>query len=211
MGEAKRRKQGDDALRRSLEEHVPRVSQALRKLATAASGHLGTDCYIHAEIGQLLLKDCGIESSPVYGFAAWRIGSGDGDVVSHSPRDVGHLPPGAEGFSYHAWLESSGFLIDFTTYQLRKKAADLDAADGGRTSVDWCPDFLLLPRYRVHSYKEVAQAAGPGVAYYEARPELVNMLRSRFTLDPTDVQAARLILSNPDVNVFGPNDVAPRG
>ena len=32
--------------------YIPRISSALRRLATAASGNLGSDCYIHAAIAQ---------------------------------------------------------------------------------------------------------------------------------------------------------------
>lgn len=206
MGETTRRRQVARALRGRLEEAAARVSAALRKLATAASGQLGRDCYVHAELGRQLLEDLGLEARRVVGYAAWRVGPGDGDVISHSPHTAGHLPPGTMGFPYHAWLDCQGLLLDFTTYQLRAKAQALDAADGGHTAVEWCPDFLLLERDEVRSYEEVAAAFGPGVAYYEARPELETALAG-FAVDPNDLKAARLILKFPDILVLGPNNL----
>ncbi|WP_129640792.1 MULTISPECIES: hypothetical protein [Steroidobacteraceae] len=193
-----------------LEPAAARVSTALRKLATAASGHLGSDCYIHAELGRVLLADCGFQALRVVGFAAWRVGEGNGDVIAHAPYVKGYLPAGVKGFAYHAWLDCSGFIVDFTTYQLRHKAQELDAMDGGHTTVNWCPAFLLLPKNSIRSYKEVAATLHPGVAYYEARPELERALRTQFTLDPQDVHAARVILANPGMTVLGPNGMARR-
>jgi hypothetical protein len=78
---------------------------------------------------------------------------------------------------------------------------------GGHTEVRWCPDFLLLSPQEIRSYEQVAAALHPGVAYYEANPELEPLLRSGFELDAADLQHARLILQNPHVNVFGPNSL----
>lgn len=207
MGEAKRRKLEARTLRVQLENVVPQVSQALRKLATAASSHLGSDCYVHAELGRALLADLGVTAQRIVGYAAWRVGPGDGDVISHTREVQGYLPAGAQGLAYHAWLQASDFLIDFTTYQLQRKARELDAADGGRTQVDWCPDYLLLPKSELRAYRAVAEAPGPGVAYYESQPQLNQMMSAQFTLDPEDLAAARLILANPEATVAGPNQL----
>lgn len=63
---------GEEAKRRkctvqSLQAAVHEVGTALRKLATAASANLGGDCYLHAELGRLLLADLGIQSRRVVG------------------------------------------------------------------------------------------------------------------------------------------------
>jgi hypothetical protein len=131
MGDARRKKLQAASRATALSAAAQQVSAALRKLASASSGHLGSDCYVHAALGNRLLADLAIETKPVVGFAAWRVGNGDGDVISHTPRTQGHLPAGGRGFAYHAWLDCSGFIIDFTTYQLSQKALTLDAADGG--------------------------------------------------------------------------------
>lgn len=185
---------------------VTRVSGAIRRLATAASGHFGSDCYLHMQLGQVLLADLGFETQPVVGFAAWRVGEGDGDVIAHVPYTPGHLTVVANGYPYHAWLGYHRVVVDFTTYQLKHKAQQLDASDGGCTSVTWCPQFLLLPQFQINTYKKVSAAMHPGMAYYESRPELQEILRPQLPLDPEDVAMARVLVANPDLKVFGPND-----
>ena len=202
-------KRTQSQIRRLVEPAVARISAALKKLATAASGHLGGDCYLHMELGRVLLADIGVASEPALGFAAWRVGAGDGDVISHAPYSQGHAPLGTKAYPYHAWLHCRGFVVDLTTYQLRVKARGLDAADGGHTTVTWCPDYLLLPLKAVKTYRQVAAAPHPGVAYYEARPELDAFLRTRSPPDPADLAVARLIIANPDVDVYGANTPLP--
>ncbi|KVP65575.1 hypothetical protein WJ96_04195 [Burkholderia ubonensis] len=210
MGEARRKRAQAELLaaqRGPLEDAVKKVSHALRRLAEAASASLGADCYTHAELGRVLLADQGFTFQTRVGFAAWRVGRGDGDVLSHVPNVQAYLPAGANGmgFAYHAWLESVDWVVDVTTYQLRRKGQELDAADGGHTSVDWCPDYLLLTRAQVSTYKKVAQAPGPGLAYYESNDDLTVRMAQSYQLDAEDVATARLILSNPDMRVLGPN------
>lgn len=208
MGEARRKRALAQQMtdhRDTLEAAVKQVSHALMRLAAAASASLGADCYMHAEMGRVLLGDLGFEFETLVGYAAWRLGSGDGDVVSHTRNVKGYLPPGAQGFPYHAWLAAGDFLVDFTTYQLRRKAAELDAGDGGHTNVDWCPDYLLLTRAQVMAYRAVAKAPNAGVAYYEADPALLPLLARDYTLDADDVASARIIMRNPDMRVLGPN------
>ncbi len=206
MGKASRRKQNRHG-EVSLNETVAHISTAIRKLVNAAGTHIGSDCFVHAELGRALLADLKIPSRIVVGFAAWRVGPGDGDVISHTSQAKSFLPANQRGFAYHAWLKQDDYLIDFTTYQLRLKAAQLDEADHGLTTVNWCPDYLLLPQRAVRAYTAVAQASDSGVAYYEARPELLRTLDSGFSLDAGDLETARLILAHPQVNVLGPNQL----
>lgn len=192
-----------------LEQHVAKVSLALRKYMLAASSHCGGDCYAHAAFGQALLKDRGIETRLTAGHAAWRIGPNDADVIGHTPEAATVGPTGGPGFGYHCWLEcpalpGKGFVIDFTTYQLRLKAQMLDASDGGRTVVEWCPDYLLLPRENIGSYREVARTPMVGIAYYEEKAGLDALLN--FTFEHEDLRALRLIALNPEGTVvLGPN------
>jgi hypothetical protein len=190
---------------------VASVAFAVRRFATAVSSHLGSDCFLHMELGRHLLAKVGIDANRVVGFAAWRVGCGDGDVISHAPHSPGYAPPGQAAFAYHAWLEFRGVVIDFTTYQLQVKARQLDQADGGQTTVEWCPDFLMLVSEQVQTYRHVAMASFPGVAYYEARPELLAALEPAFVLDPGDLATARLLLAHPELSVFGPNDAQTDG
>lgn len=207
MGESKRKKQQQAVLLPDLQAAVSRVASAIRRLALAASGYLGSDCYLHAEMGRLLLADLGFKATLVSGYAAWRVGPGDGDVISHTLHTQGFLPPGAQGFVYHIWLDCAGFLVDFSTYQLTQKGVSLDIADGGHTEVQWCPPYLLLSRDQVRSYREVAMALNPGVAYYETDDSLVERLGPPFKIDPADLNAARLLMANPEMQALGPNDI----
>ena len=191
----------------NLQSAATRVSAALRKLSTAASSHLGSDCYMHAQLGRVLLADLGVQASLAVGFAAWRIGDGDGAVISHTPYAQVYLPADEKGFAYHAWLDYAGFVVDFTTYQLAYKARKLDAMDGRHTTVAWCPEFLLLPKRSIRSYIEVVNAPHAGVAYYETRPELGLLLQAQSSMDSQDLLAARLLLANPGMTVIGPNDI----
>jgi len=208
MGEARRKRalaQQLESQRGALDAAVKQVSHALRRFAAAASASLGSDCYTHAELGRVLLGDLGFTFETRVGAAAWRVGRGDPDIVSHIPNVRGHLPPGTRGFAYHAWLESRDWLVDFTTYQLRRKGAELDALDGGATNVDWCPDYLLLSRPEILAFHTVRRAPSAGGAFYESSAQLAELMASGYHLDAEDVATARLIMRNPEMKVLGPN------
>lgn len=211
MGQAKIRKIQADNLLRNIEGPVARVGAALRKLATSASAQLGGDCFFHAEMGRTLLSDEGVESRLVVGYAAWRVGHGDSDVIAHGGSSKGLLPEGVTGLTYHAWLEVGDCVIDFTTYSLRLKAQQLDDLDGGNTTAEWCPEYLMIRRSACLSFNEVTQSAGPGVVHYAEQPGLANRLEElageRYELDPEDVKIARIILANPDAAVLGPREM----
>ncbi|MBU9199831.1 hypothetical protein KTD31_00260 [Burkholderia multivorans] len=208
MGEAKRKREQAkqlEARKEALTAAAASVSHAIRRLAEAASAHIGSDCYLHAGLGRVLLADLGFEFQIRVGFAAWRLGPGDGDVISHTPHTQGYLPAGALGFAYHAWLTAGDWLLDFTTYQLARKAQALDAADGGHTTVEWCPDYLLTSTHSIRNYRQVAQASKSGVFYYEASAALAQRMAETSTLDADDIETARVIMRNPEMRVMGPN------
>ena len=97
----------------------------------------------------------GVKTEIAVGFAAWRVGQGDGDVILHIKTDNMIPQPGA--LPYHAWLVSGNYIIDFTTYQLKEKARLLDNMDGGNTQVDWCPQYLLEQTARSRTINDVTQ------------------------------------------------------
>lgn len=229
MGEASRKKKSPqfleaqqkakESLRRLVENDfdvVRRASSALERLATAASSHLGNDCYTHAILGQALLRDAGVETSLAIGFAGWRVGGGDSDMVLHVPLKGVPLTISAEGkgISYHAWLTIDATLpdgqgktiVDLTTYQLREKARQLDLIDSGHTQVDWCPPFLVVNSKQTKSIKQVISDRA-GDAYYEPVPHLESVIKAAaIPLDQEDLAVARLLYANPQINVVGPND-----
>lgn len=182
-----------------------RISSALRRLATAASGNLGSDCYIHAAIAQALLARLGVSSKLVAGYAAWRVGSGDGDVILHAP--LPNMPSQPGSVAYHVWLESNNHLIDFTTYQLRRKAIQMDKLDGGSTTVTWCPDYLCVPKKSVSPFRAVIQLRA-GMYFYKQNTAIENLtISAARPLDDDDVNTAWLLYQNPELSVFGPNNM----
>jgi hypothetical protein len=215
MGEAKRKRMAAQGKNQELTVAVEKVGSALRRLATAASTNLGSDCYLHAALGRALLADFGFEARITAGEAAWRVGPNYCDVIGHTPRAHGitpaSLPPGALVFAYHAWLEIEGVIIDLTTYQLPRKARELDAADGGHTVVDWKPDALVLPLAQLKSYRHLQQSSHAGDAFYEEDPELVTLMAETYELDEDDLNTARLLMANPEIRVIGLNDVKGAG
>lgn len=157
MGEAKRRKGLVDASRAALQAEgqgpeVPaRMAQAVRQVMGSLTYHSGADCLLYAQLTAGLLRSLGIADARIAaGSAAWRVGDGDTDVFAHAREFSGAqlwLQEGAgQAAAFHAWVEvpSLKLLVDFTTWSLRDKARQLDAADGGHTAVNWCPAYLWI-------------------------------------------------------------------
>lgn len=189
---------------------VERLSVALQKLTCSSSLKLGSDCAEHAYLAWHILTENGFDCRVAIGAAAWRIGPNDGDVISHLPRRADILAAkSTKAIPYHAWVETDTEVIDFSTHTLRLKASQLDAQDGGNTTVQWCPDFLLMPKVDIKSYGEVAQAPREGVAFYQEIPGLLDFMKSKGFTEETgaeDLAILRLIFSNPTVHVMGVND-----
>jgi len=204
MGQAKQKRLRSESIDIS---DVERVGDAIRRLATAASEKIGYDCYVHALIGKELLADFSIDAEVAAGYAAWRTGESDGSVIAHTSKVKGYLPPGAQGFAYHAWLVCGTTIIDLTTYQIPRKAAELDAMDGGHTELDWAPALLIADFADVKGYAAVRQGSA-GMFYYERDRRIEKILAETSILDPEDVAHARLVLRNPNLMVIGPNDIA---
>ncbi|WP_425952937.1 hypothetical protein [Ralstonia pseudosolanacearum] len=217
MGEARRKKllQAGAAPALTIEQieqkaGLARISSAIRKLSEAASAHLGRDCYLHASMCREILALKGVESRLVAGFAAWRVGEGNSDVIVHGP--TGNIVPQGGALPYHAWLEIGPaesrhrIILDFTTYQLREKAAQLDLLDGGHTTVSWCPNYLVATAAQLSSLSQVTKDHA-GLFCYQRNEELERGIRDTAGgIDEADLRALILIYENPDVMVFGPND-----
>ena len=177
------------------------ISSALRRLATAASGNFGSDCYMHSALAQNLLARLGFDSTVIVGYAAWRVGNGDSDVIIHAP--LPNMPP-QPGVAFHVWLELGSRLLDFTTYQLPQKAAQLDALDGGTTKVRWNPPYLFAPRSSVSALRNVIQLRA-GMYYYARELELeARVIAAAESLDEDDAETAWLLYQNQGLQVFGP-------
>ncbi|MGY6271843.1 lasso peptide biosynthesis protein [Achromobacter denitrificans] len=205
MGEARRRQvQRAAADAASNKVDFAMVASAVTRLCRATSGELGRDCLTQAVLAAELLKRLGVESEVRVGFAAWRVGDGDGDVVSHIP-NPNYKPRHAREAMYHAWLEVGNQIFDVTTAQLAEKAKALDALDGGTTDVQWAPQFLLIPFGEVSSYQEVAQGL-KGLVFYKADENLKTMVLQGFQPpDSQDFANLWMVYEAPDANVIGPN------
>ena len=206
MGQAKQKRAAQAAQIEQLRGvDVARVAAAVRKLAQAASTQQGVDCLALTWIARELLARLGVEAELAVGAAAWRVGGGDGDVISHTPAAT----PLGEGVPYHTWLEVAGHLLDVTTYQLPLKGAALDALDGGTTRVDWAPAYLFEPLERVSTYKDVAMLHA-GLFHYQKVPGLKQAILARFSPDPEDAEAAWRIYQHPEAVVLGPVNLPSR-
>ncbi|WP_020504232.1 hypothetical protein [Lamprocystis purpurea] len=161
------------------EEIAGHIATAVRTLATTASSHLGTDCIWHAMACQHLLAREGIDDARlVAGYAAWRVDGHDpGAVVCHHVEGSA-VAAGSGGFLFHAWVSCGNQVFDATTYQFRGKLAELDAADGGRTTVTWCPQFLLVDRKDCKPWRSVRDGVRAGLFCYEAIPTIVEQVTS---------------------------------
>lgn len=188
---------------------VLKIASGIRRFFVATGGNVGQDCFDHAAFGHRILSDFGARVHYRVGFAAWRVGSGDGDVITHRPTGAFQMTPGA--VPLHAWIEIEGsaasepIIVDFTTYQLRAKAAALDAIDGGRTSIDWAPDCLLASVGSTSSFCDVVEG-NAGQYYYEHSETLTKLVRADMKdIDEADLAHLLFIIANPSLRVLGPN------
>lgn len=194
-------------LERVMQTVTAIVARPVRQFLTASSGYFASDCLLHAELARVLMADLGIQARTVVGYAAWRLGPGDGDVIIHVPSNPDVLPAERQVL-YHTWLELDCLYADVTTYQLKFKAESMDVGDGQHTTVNWCPDFLVVRRGAVRSLEAVRDGWDVGRAFY--RPASVDFqykIKSGFEPDPEDVEIVRRLLVNPAANVVGPNHV----
>ena len=180
---------------------LERVSMTLKKITRAASEHYGADCYLQALLAQHLLKREGFETRVASGEAAWRVGNGDSDVIVHAK--AGNYVPQPGALLFHSWLIYGHDIIDFTTYQLREKAEQLDALDGGSTTVDWCPEYLYVKSKSGHSVHDVTQGQ---TGLYHYRQDFVIEGKLKAHKKPLDNDAknyAEIVYANPQMEVFG--------
>lgn len=216
MGEARRKTNQCAATIEKINSlDLPRISKAIQKLFSATSENYGRDCHLHAMFCQTLMRrHFGIEIDLVIGFAAWRVGEGDADMIMHaSPtEDIKKFQvtnyeafQSTNAIPYHAWLECGNWILDFTTYQFPSKAAALDAIDGQTTRVDWHPDFLWIDKKSLHPLHDVIQLR-TGLCWYQRILPLEKTLTQHAReINEDDLTLFTMIYSNPDMVVVGPN------
>lgn len=183
------------------------VASAVRRMFVAAGTRVGVDCLDHALRTVALLESLGYPAEVKIGYAAWRVGRGDADVIVHAPVP-GTIPQGPNAHSFHAWVVCAGQLVDVTTYQLGMKAKALDELDGGTTNVEWQPLHLVAQPSQVRSLQAVTQD-DVGMFYYQQVPALQAAIMAHVKpLDPQDLNDLRVIYDNPGAQVLGPNHFA---
>lgn len=163
-------------------------AQAVRRTVSAVTDAAGGDCVLYARIAAGVLEQLGIPARAMAGSAAWRVGGGDSDVLSHARELAGagmHVPlSGRDGTElpaamFHAWALIEAHppvIVDCSTWSLVDKARALDAADGGKTSVQWSPACLFARADQVVSLHEVRQAHHAGAFFYARHADIEQML-----------------------------------
>lgn len=161
--------------------------QSVRQVVSAVTDLPGSDCILYAAVGAGLLSKLGFDAEPAAGSAAWRVGEGDADVISHATEITGPVygPGASEGKlagMFHAWVSVSTTkgddIVDLTTWQLKKKGRELDLADGGTTTVDYCPDFLWVSADsdKLLTPRDVLQSYDSGVFAYIRKPSVESVV-----------------------------------
>lgn len=198
MGEGKKKKlQALQAATAVAGLQHEELAAAVRQVVGAMTDFHGADCLLFAAISAGALRELGFDARPVAGSTAWRVGPGDSDTISHAREIQGPLyTPGKAGqaLQFHAWVEAPGLLVDFSTCTLRKKAAMLDAADGGKTQVDWAPDYLWLagprPTQMLKTPNAVNQSYYAGVYCYIRHSDIEATVLPNITKLLNDLHAA---------------------
>lgn len=192
------------------------LAQALSKTMQAITHIHAADCIQYAQIGTSVLNYMGVPARAVAGFASWRVGPGDADVVSHDPGMTAGASISLKDniVMFHAWIELDGVkapqIVDFTTFQLREKAQALDAADGGKTQVDFCPTFIWqdAPAVGVNAHA-VAQAPNAGVFSYRRDKHIEQLVFEKVDREMLESHAHatlfvyKKILAGEPLNVIG--------
>lgn len=196
MGDAKRRQQTLAASPALSFQEQQLLGQAMREVVGAITSFHGSDCMSYAAIGAKALEQLGFPAKMVCGSAAWRVGPGDGDVISHAS-EVGApaiLPlttssnalttsPNVKAGMFHAWIEVGPWIVDFTTAALADKAHILDKLDGGTTLVQWAPEVLWVDRNTCSNFDRVVNGFNAGVYGYRRREDIERALMVEFERD----------------------------
>lgn len=182
---------------------LARVAGAVQRLCQAASTTLGADCLLQAQLAQAVLARLGVRADLRIGYAAWRVGSGPSDVLSHFPTP-GATVESANHVFFHAWLQIGEHVLDVTTNLFPQKARMLDAADGGQTTVEWHPDFLWLPLSACTSLEAVTAGYRAGAVTYVRRAPLeIEILRRFPAADGHECELAWLAYQARDAVIIG--------
>jgi hypothetical protein len=198
------REQKRESKRLAIKATCQKVASAVaRYLAAASTTNRGRDCQAHAQLTKALLKSEGIDSRLVGGYAAWRVGTGDADMIAHHPNSV--YAASEANIVGHFWVEAGDLIIDPTTWQFQTKLEVCFQADGMPYEVLWPHQYLVISKSSVKPFKAVRD--GYTFAYhYDERPELAAMaaIAASDPIDRNDLGALRLVYANPFALITGP-------
>lgn len=130
------------------------------------------NCILVAHTLSYILTEVGIKNNVCLGFAVWSVGQDKNDIITHLPNSMTQI--GQEGgMVIHAWVEvgEDRKIIDFTTYQLKKKGKLLEVADGLKTNVKWCPDYLVTTQDKLKSLDQIKHSKYAGNYGYQRVPK----------------------------------------
>lgn len=196
---------------------------AVKQVVSAVTSFAGADCILYSVVGAGLLNKLGLKSVPVAGSAAWRVGPGDADAISHATEVTGQhfAPEGKSAGLFHCWIQTVtdanfthaiGFdIIDTSTWQLKKKARELDAMDGQVTKVDFCPEYIWdnAKSKKLLSPRAVVSSFDVGVYAYLRKPEIEKIIFTEGALQEAEhmIAAAEMcykaLLRGEALNVMG--------
>lgn len=226
MGQARTNQNAAEALARPDDVTLGHLAAAMKQVLGAIANFHGAECLSSALIGTEVLRRLGYDARATAGSAAWRVGPGGGDVISHavemqSQQGKVYAPnltgSGMRAGMFHAWSVIGDYIVDFTTSTLREKASQLDAQDGGKTQVDWAPEVLWAHKYEGSKFPEVANGYKAGTWVYRKHEEIERQVFTQRSKDfdaqtPATVvlQAFELLKSGGRVQVIGLGDDGPQ-
>lgn len=216
MGEAKKRRDAQATLPPLSDFDLSLLGRAIGQVVGAITNYHGADCLMYAGVGAKALQALDQPAQMVIGSAAWRVGPGPGDVISHAlemlPQTSTLAKPGlgvAAGM-FHAWIEIGDSIVDFTTCALPEKARKLDELDGGRTQVDWSPAVLRADKRKGGNFNDVANGYDAGAFAYRRRADIERTLMEQHVRDfdystPASavMVAYRALKAGSDIRVVG--------
>jgi hypothetical protein len=171
-----------------LEAVLPKISAVLRK-------HLGEEstdaCLPFAILGRSLLCRLGYKAEIIIGYAAWRV-SADHWIATH-PLLCDRPDQDPSGL-FHAWLELTGHVLDFSAFQIGRKLKD--AANADQLKV-W-PPYLFLPWEKLATFRDVCMNPRAGSIFYQKVALLQErFLREALSLDPDEFEIVRRLYDAP--------------
>lgn len=122
------------------------------------------NCHLIAALAQKILTIYKVESKVFGGFAVWRVNVYEFNGIyaqrfngKHSVQHFMRLGS--------FWLEVNECIVDFSTFWLPIKMIILDSVEKRKTLIQWCPDFIWMPKTQMLSLHDVTHGMKLGANY----------------------------------------------